>query len=126
MSIKSSLPPITLVIGGARSGKSEHAELLVAQSGLSPFYLATATAGDGEMMNRIIQHQERRGDKWQTVEEPVNLVAALKKVNRNISPFVKIGASLCRSYFTPELAIKPTTQTAFNCAMKHPGSYAWR
>ena len=81
MSIKDSLPPITLVIGGARSGKSEHAELLVAQSGLSPFYLATATAGDGEMMNRIIQHQERRGDKWQTVEEPVNLVAALQKAS---------------------------------------------
>lgn len=81
MSIKGSLPPITLVIGGARSGKSEHAELLVAQSGLSPFYLATATAGDGEMMNRIIQHQKRRGDKWQTVEEPVNLVTALKKAS---------------------------------------------
>jgi|TARA_Y100001001_G_scaffold158524_1_gene178143 predicted small secreted protein len=61
-----------------------------------------------------------------TKNKLVTGMAALKKVNRNISPFVKIGASLCRSYFTPELAIKPTTQTAFNCAMKHPGSYAWR
>ena len=45
-------------------------------------------------------------------------MAALKKVDRNISPFVKIGSPLCRSSFMPELAIKPTTQAALNYAKK--------
>jgi len=81
VSSKGSLPPVSLVIGGARSGKSAHAEALIEESGLTPVYLATATAGDGEMTERIRQHQERRGDTWNTVEEPLDLVSALKAVS---------------------------------------------
>ena len=81
MSNKGYLPPVSLVIGGARSGKSAHAESLIKESGLTPVYLATATAGDGEMTDRIRRHQERRGDIWQTVEEPLDLVSALKEAS---------------------------------------------
>ncbi len=77
LSLKS-LPPVTLVIGGARSGKSAYAERLVEESGLAPVYLATATAGDGEMSERIRQHKSRRGERWKTVEEPLSLLSALK------------------------------------------------
>lgn len=59
-----------LVTGGARSGKSGFAEELARLSGLSPIYLATAAAGDDEMRQRINLHRERRGQGWQTVEEP--------------------------------------------------------
>ncbi|WP_375462220.1 bifunctional adenosylcobinamide kinase/adenosylcobinamide-phosphate guanylyltransferase [uncultured Enterovirga sp.] len=70
--------PTTLVLGGARSGKSAFAERLVLESGLTPVYVATAEAGDGEMSERILHHRERRGEGWRAVEEPLDLVGLLR------------------------------------------------
>ena len=72
----------TLVLGGARSGKSTFAEGLVRDSGLTPVYLATATADDDEMTTRIAHHRKRRGDGWRTVEEPLALIDALTRESR--------------------------------------------
>jgi adenosylcobinamide kinase/adenosylcobinamide-phosphate guanylyltransferase len=69
----------TLVLGGARSGKSSFAERLVRDSGLARVYLATATAGDAEMRERIAHHHAARGDGWRTVEEPIELVETLAR-----------------------------------------------
>jgi adenosylcobinamide kinase/adenosylcobinamide-phosphate guanylyltransferase len=69
----------TLVLGGARSGKSAFAEKLVGDSGLARVYLATATPGDDEMRLRIAQHRTQRGEGWTTVEEPLALVDALAR-----------------------------------------------
>ncbi len=66
-----------LVLGGARSGKSAFGERLVKESGLMPYYLATARAEDDEMRERIDHHQQQRGAGWQTIEEPLALVDAL-------------------------------------------------
>lgn len=70
---------VCLVLGGARSGKSRYAESLVAASGLHKVYLATGQAGDAEMAARIESHRERRGPDWETVEEPIRLVEALRR-----------------------------------------------
>jgi adenosylcobinamide kinase/adenosylcobinamide-phosphate guanylyltransferase len=68
----------TLVLGGARSGKSVFAEGLIDASRLTKIYLATATAGDEEMSARIKAHRSRR-EGWTTVEEPLALVDALTR-----------------------------------------------
>lgn len=80
-----------LVLGGARSGKSTFAENLAleALSKLKPrkqhhsnqsiIYIATATAGDDEMSDRIKQHRHRRDEQWQTIEEPLDLAKTLNE-----------------------------------------------
>ena len=68
---------LTLVIGGARSGKSRYAESLI-EAGPQPWiYIATAEAGDAEMADRIAMHRARRDRRWQTVEAPHDLSSAL-------------------------------------------------
>jgi adenosylcobinamide kinase/adenosylcobinamide-phosphate guanylyltransferase len=72
-----------LILGGARSGKSRHAEELAAVHKGPRVYIATATAGDEEMAMRILAHQARRGQDWATVEEPLELLAALRASARD-------------------------------------------
>ncbi|MGE3906026.1 MAG: bifunctional adenosylcobinamide kinase/adenosylcobinamide-phosphate guanylyltransferase [Reyranellaceae bacterium] len=72
------LPPVTLVLGGARAGKSRHAEGMILASGASQaLYIATAEAGDVEMATRIAAHRARRDARWTTVEAPLELGEAL-------------------------------------------------
>lgn len=69
---------ITLVTGGARSGKSALAERLCARHPGRRIYIATAQGLDGEMTDRIAIHRARRGAEWRTVEAPRDLSAALR------------------------------------------------
>lgn len=68
----------TLILGGARSGKSALAERLASDSGRDVVYIATAQAGDAEMAARITHHRSRRPQQWLCVEEPVHLADMLR------------------------------------------------
>jgi adenosylcobinamide kinase/adenosylcobinamide-phosphate guanylyltransferase len=68
---------LTLVLGGARSGKSRYAEAAVMTSPAPWIYVATAEPFDDEMAARIAEHRSRRGGQWQTVEAPVDLAGAI-------------------------------------------------
>ncbi len=70
---------LTLVLGGARSGKSRHAQTFAAGLGQRVCYIATAQAGDLEMAARIARHQAERPASWVTVEEPLDLAGAIAK-----------------------------------------------
>ena len=73
-----------LILGGARSGKSRHAEQraldAARQDGLKVVYIATAESRDGEMARRIAHHRERRPANWGCIEEPLHLAARLHEL----------------------------------------------
>ena len=71
------LPSLSLVLGGARSGKSRLAERLLTSSGRTRHYIATAQAWDDEMRARITAHQQDRGGDWITHEAPRDVAAVL-------------------------------------------------
>jgi adenosylcobinamide kinase/adenosylcobinamide-phosphate guanylyltransferase len=78
-------PPLTLIIGGASSGKSAFAERLV-QSGLSKVYIATAEAHDDEMEAKIAEHRARSlGQGWRTVEAPLDLEQPLSNPSGEVA-----------------------------------------
>ena len=78
-----------LILGGARSGKSGHAEMRAKESGLDVLYVATAQALDAEMQQRIQQHQQQRPAHWRLIEEPLDLLTALKE-NANSSTCILV------------------------------------
>src|SRR5262245_13061187 len=71
------LPRLTLVLGGARSGKSRYAEELVARAPPPWTYVATADALDEEMSQRIAHHRSRRDARWRTLDAPLDLTGTI-------------------------------------------------
>lgn len=75
------MPNTTLIIGGCRSGKSGHALYLGEKAaGRRNVFVATGQAYDQEMQDRIERHRQERGDHWETVEAPVDIVGAIEQV----------------------------------------------
>jgi len=72
-----SVPHTTLVLGGARSGKSRYAEKLAEGHRGAKIYVASAEGGDDEMRARIAGHRARRGEDWTTLEAPLDAAGAI-------------------------------------------------
>jgi len=77
-----------LVIGGAKSGKSLHAEKIISVATPPYFYVATAEILDDEMAERIRHHKKRRGRNWITYEEPLKLNELLENLIQTPSPIL--------------------------------------
>lgn len=71
------LPKLSLVFGGASSGKSAFAEQLVCKTEANRVYIATAQVFDEEMKSKVASHRVMRGTEWTTIEEPRDMAAAL-------------------------------------------------
>lgn len=74
---------IIFVTGGARSGKSDFVQELAEKLEGKRLFIATAEALDDEMKERIQKHQEKRGDRWNTLEEPLDLGNAIRSVSNS-------------------------------------------
>jgi adenosylcobinamide kinase/adenosylcobinamide-phosphate guanylyltransferase len=72
--------PVTLILGGARSGKSRRAEAIATELSETPIYVATAPLidNDHEWLERIERHRQERADHWQLIEEELKLTAVLQ------------------------------------------------
>ena len=79
---------VTLITGGARSGKSRLAEAIIANENQAAIYIATAQVRDEEMAIRVAEHQGRRGPNWQTEEIPFELVAGLTELANSGTPIL--------------------------------------
>jgi adenosylcobinamide kinase / adenosylcobinamide-phosphate guanylyltransferase len=75
---------ITLILGGARCGKSSYAQQLAKDSGKSVTFVATAEALDDEMAERIQEHKSERPVAWQTLEAPLDIASHAKGIQSEV------------------------------------------
>lgn len=110
---------ISLILGGARSGKSEYAETLAItsaeKSGLEKLYIATAENRDHEMNTRIVKHRERRGADWKTIEEPLNIASIIEtRQNENTVILVDCLTLWLSNLMTAEIDIQVQSERLKN------------
>lgn len=107
-----------LILGGARSGKSRHAESLAHRAqaaGAQVVYLATAFAGDDEMRERIAHHRTTRPAHWQTIEVPVAppALAQALRAQAGVGRFVLVD---CLTLWLTQLCFPPSGHPAQDAA----------
>lgn len=108
------LPSLTLVLGGAASGKSAFAERLVKGCGKPRIYIATAQAFDVEMTDKIAEHRRLRGPDWTTIEAPTGVAAALSKADPDCVVLIDCATLWLTNILLAEMDI--TTATNDLCA----------
>jgi adenosylcobinamide kinase/adenosylcobinamide-phosphate guanylyltransferase len=116
----------TLIIGGARSGKSRYAQQLALQLSTRPVYLATARAWDADFAVRIDRHRRDRGPEWRTIEEERRLALpelqgqvvvvdciTLWLANRCVDPDLEVDQVLERATTELDRALLQATEWIF-------------
>lgn len=112
----------TLILGGARSGKSSYAERLCEKTGLDLVYIATGEASDKEMQKRIEHHKKNRGDKWVTIEEPVDISSMITlHSNKNTVILVDCLTIWLSNLMYRKSNIQEETDVLINAIKKAPG-----
>ncbi|HBU08149.1 MAG TPA: bifunctional adenosylcobinamide kinase/adenosylcobinamide-phosphate guanylyltransferase [Candidatus Omnitrophica bacterium] len=107
------------ILGGARSGKSAYALNLAKEKSRKVLYIATAEAGDSEMKSRISKHKASRPRYWKTIEEPLDLIAALKKHKHKYEVIIID----CLTLYLSNLMHKGLTQGAVIKRIKDAAAY---
>ncbi|MCB1394784.1 MAG: bifunctional adenosylcobinamide kinase/adenosylcobinamide-phosphate guanylyltransferase [Rhodobacter sp.] len=116
---------VTLVLGGARSGKSALAErlLLQAAGGQAPVYLATAQAWDDEMRARIDQHRaDRDGQGWRTIEAPLDAAGALAALEPGVPVLIDCLTLWLSNHLLAETDLPAESSRLIAAVCAHSGS----
>ncbi len=103
------LPKLTLVLGGAASGKSKYAETLCLQCGLPRTYIATSRVWDSETKAKVAQHRTQRGPDWTTIEEPIDLPTRLRDLTKNTVVLLDCATLWLTNILLAELDIEQHT-----------------
>ena len=114
-------PRLTLVLGGARSGKSAYAERLIEALPPPWLYVATAEAWDDEMRARIVQHRARRPAGWETREAPRDLAGLLAGPATGRPVLVDCLTLWLTNVLLAELDLAAETATLVEACARHPG-----
>jgi adenosylcobinamide kinase / adenosylcobinamide-phosphate guanylyltransferase len=112
---------ITLVLGGARSGKSRYAEWLITTYPQPWIYVATAEARDVEMAERIAAHKARRAAGWQTVEAPHELAGALRTASADAAVLIDCLTLWLSNLMESESDIEGQTAELQEALAERPG-----
>ena len=107
---------LTLIVGGARSGKSTRAEQLAAR-GERVLYVATAEARDEEMRRRIAAHRAARPGHWHTLEEPLDLAGRLRPVHHRYDTVLIDCLTLWVSNLLLDLQPRPAAEDRFDISI---------
>lgn len=105
------LPNLTFVLGGASSGKSAFAEALVVQTGAPRVYVATSQVYDDEMAAKVRDHIDMRGADWLTIEEPLDMPAALAQVGADQVVLLDCASMWLTNHMMAEHDIEAETQS---------------
>ena len=103
---------LTLILGGARSGKSGYAQRVAARLGKAVLYVATAEAGDDEMAARIAVHKADRPLHWATLEAPARVGPAIRRAERGSDVVLVDCVTLLANNVIVPLPEPVTSQTA--------------
>lgn len=104
---------ITFVLGGCRSGKSDHAlDLANKVSGCEKYFIATSVPTDVEMEKRVEKHIKERGSSWHTVEEPVKIYDSIKDLSPKADVIIVDCLTLWVSNLMMESSSPDFAQTA--------------
>ena len=108
----SELNNLTLITGGARSGKSAYAESIAKFNGGHVVYIATMNFGgvDGESALRINRHKARRPEHWQTIEEPIDLASQISRLGYETKVCLIDCLSLWVANLLPQIDLGITSQ----------------
>lgn len=115
------LPRLTLVLGGANSGKSRIAEDLIQATGLARFYIATAQAFDDEMRQKIKLHKNSRGENWTTIEAPHDLSGALSEPPTEAATLLDCITLWLSNRLLSEADLEAECATIIRALSDHPG-----
>lgn len=107
---------LILVLGGARSGKSDWAQAELTKKGGDVLFVATATAGDEEMRSRIEKHRASRPAHWQTLEAPLHIGKAI--LENNTAPWVLVDCMTMLASNVMFSLAEPINEQAYQQAMQ--------
>lgn len=112
---------VTLVTGGARSGKSRYGESLIMALPPPWVYVATAEAGDAEMAARIADHQARRSTDWTIIEAPHELAGIFSRIDEAAPVLVDCLTLWLSNRLLADADLEKETEKLAGALAHHPG-----